>query len=77
MLDPDPNFPEPELDPTPECIPVFIMYGTVHYKGVTKRCRLSWLIIAPSCLSPNAKGEGGGGDCGVSANEYSCASGAK
>ncbi len=33
---------------------------------------LGW-PIAPSCMSPNA-GRGGGG-CGVSANEYSCAHG--
>ncbi len=38
-------------------------------QGVTKRCRLSCWPIAPSYMSPNA----GGGSCGVSANEYSCA----
>ncbi len=42
--------------------------------GVTKRCRLSWPTnSAPSYMSPNAVGEGGG--CGVSANEYSCVHG--
>ncbi len=43
-----------------------------YSQGVTERCRLSWLTN--SCLvqymSPTA---GGGGGCGVSANEYSCA----
>ncbi len=38
-------------------------------QGVTKRCRLSWLIN----VSPNV----GGWVCGVSANEYSCAHGAQ
>jgi hypothetical protein len=38
--------------------------------GVTKRCRLYWLTN--SDLVYESKCEGGGG-CGVSANEYSCA----
>ena len=43
---------------------------------VTKRCRLSWLTnIAPPYMSP--KSGGGGGGCGVSANEYICAHGAQ
>ncbi len=41
-------------------------------QGITKRCRLS--LLTNSALlqytSPNA---GGGGSCGVSVNEYSCA----
>jgi hypothetical protein len=40
-------------------------------QGVTRRCRLSWLSYSPRISSPNAGG--GWGDCGVSANEYSCA----
>jgi hypothetical protein len=39
----------------------------------TKRCCFSWLTIAPSYKSLN----GGGGGCGVSAYEYSCAHGAQ
>ncbi len=40
--------------------------------GVTRRCRLSWLTNwRPRISSPNA---GGGGDCGVSANEQLCTS---
>jgi hypothetical protein len=31
----------------------------------------------PSYMSPNAAGGAGGGGCGVSANEYSCAHGAQ
>ncbi len=46
----------------------------VYMQGVTKRCRLSWRPIAPSYMSPNARG---GGGFGVSANEYSCAHGAQ
>ncbi len=30
---------------------------------------LGWPIIAPSYMSPNG---GGGGNCGVPANEYNC-----
>jgi hypothetical protein len=42
--------------------------------GFTKRCRLSWLTDRSLVfMSPNA----GGGGCGVSANEYSCAHRAK
>jgi hypothetical protein len=40
-------------------------------RGVTKRCRLSWLTLVYEPIS------GGGGDFGVSANEYSCAHGAQ
>ncbi len=46
-------------------------------QGVTKRCRLSWTLggpIVPSYMSPNA---GGGGSCGVSANECSWVHGAQ
>jgi hypothetical protein len=44
-------------------------------QGFTKKCRLSWptnnaLVFEPKC-------GGGGGGCGVSANEYSCAHGAR
>jgi hypothetical protein len=44
------------------------------FHKVTKKCRLSWLtnsaLYEPKC-------RGGGGGCGVSANEYSCAHGAQ
>jgi hypothetical protein len=41
-------------------------------QGVTKRCRLSWLTKSVlSRMSPKAGG--GGRNCGVSANECSCA----
>ncbi len=39
------------------------------YQRVTKICRLPWLT--DSALEYESKC-GGGGDCGVSANEYSC-----
>ncbi len=44
-------------------------------QGVIKRCRLSWLTNSALVLymSPNA----GGGGCGASANENSCAHGAQ
>ncbi len=43
--------------------------------GVAKRCRLSWLTNSALIhVSPTA---GGGGSCGVSANENSCAHGAQ
>jgi hypothetical protein len=43
-------------------------------QGVTKRCRLSWLTNSALVYEPKWGMEGGGG-CGVSANEYSCAYG--
>jgi hypothetical protein len=48
------------------------MYGMDQ--GVTKRCRLFWLTNSTLVYEPNA---GEGGDCGVSANEDSCAHGAQ
>ncbi len=41
-------------------------------QGVTKRCRLSWLTNSALVYESKCGGRGGGG-CGVSANEYSCA----
>jgi hypothetical protein len=42
-------------------------------QGVTKRCRLSWLTNSALVFEPKCGGRGGGGGhCGVSANEYSC-----
>jgi hypothetical protein len=47
-------------------------------QGVTKKCRLSWLtIVTNSALVYEPKFKGGGGGCGVSANENSCAHGAQ
>ncbi len=43
-------------------------------QGVKKRCRLSWLTNSALVYEPKC---GGGGGCGVSANEYSCAHGAQ
>ncbi len=56
-----------------------IIYGIFPLKkhakqGVTKRCRLSWLTNSALVYEPKC---GGGGGCGVSANEYSCAHGAQ
>ncbi len=39
-------------------------------QGVTKRCRLSWLTNNALLFEPKCGGRDG--DCGVSANEYSC-----
>jgi hypothetical protein len=36
-------------------------------QGVTKRCRLSWLTNSDLVYEPKCRG--GGGSCGVSANE--------
>ncbi len=44
-------------------------------QGVIKRCHLSWLTNRALVYEP--KCEGGEGGCGISANEYSCAHGAK
>jgi hypothetical protein len=47
-------------------------------QGVTKRFRLSWLTNSALVYEPKCGGlvgEGGGGICGVSANENSCAHG--
>ncbi len=41
-------------------------------QGVTKRCRLS-LLTNSAALVYESKSGGGGGSCGVSANEWSCA----
>ncbi len=38
-------------------------------QGVTKRCRLSWLVNSVLLNEPKC---GGVGSCGVSAKEYSC-----
>jgi hypothetical protein len=38
-------------------------------QGVTQRCRLSWLTNSALIYEPKC---GGGGSCGVSANECSC-----
>jgi hypothetical protein len=43
-------------------------------QGVTKRRRLSWLTNSALVYEPKC---GGGGGCGVSANEYSCKHGAQ
>jgi hypothetical protein len=50
----------------PHCQPnitTYTVYGGIipicAPQGITKRCRLSWRPIAPSCMSPNA---GGGGE---------------
>ncbi len=48
-----------------------IVLTRVLKPGVTKRCRLSWLTNSALVFEPKC-GRGGGG-CGVSANEYSCA----
>jgi hypothetical protein len=45
-------------------------------QGVIKRCRLSRLTNGALVYEPKCGGRGGGG-CGVSANEYSCAHGAQ
>ncbi len=45
------------------------LYGS----GVTKRCRLSWLTNSALVYEHKC----GGGGCGVSTNEYSCAHGAQ
>ncbi len=50
---------------------MFLMLGK---QGVKKRCRLS--LLTNSALVYESKC-GGGGGCGVSANEYSCAHGAQ
>jgi hypothetical protein len=42
------------------------------HAGVTKRCRLSLLTNSALHIRVQMR-EGGGGSCGVSANEYSCA----
>jgi hypothetical protein len=47
----------------------------VQGQGATKRCRLSWLTKRPNIWAQTQ--EGGGGCCGVSANEYSCTHGAQ
>jgi hypothetical protein len=49
----------------------YYFYG--YNQGVTKRCRLS-LLTNSAIVDESQCGErGGGGGCGVSANEYSCA----
>jgi hypothetical protein len=40
-------------------------------RGVTKRCRLSWLTNSALVHEPKCRGETT--SCGVPANEYSCA----
>jgi hypothetical protein len=49
----------------------YFFYFLCLTQGFTRRCRLSWLTIAPLVCEP--KSEGGGGGCGVSSNENSCA----
>jgi hypothetical protein len=45
--------------------------GDGHHLRITKRCRLSWLTIAPSYKSPmRGEGGGGGGLGGLSQAEY-------
>jgi hypothetical protein len=44
--------------------------------GVTKRCHLSWLTNSALVYEPKCRG-GGGGCCGVTANEFTCAHGAQ
>ncbi len=42
--------------------------------GATKRCRLCWMTNSALVYEPKCgAGWGGGGDCGVSSNENSCA----
>ncbi len=45
----------------------------LSYQRVTKTCRLSWLTNSALVYEPKC----GGGGCGISANEYSCAHGAQ
>ncbi len=49
---------------------VFCVNYNPSTQGVTKRCRLSWLNNSAFVYEPKC---GGGGGCGVPANEYSCA----
>jgi hypothetical protein len=79
---PSPRPPPPDIallrntSPPPlPCTPPLSMIQRTFLppKGITKRCRLltnSVLVYEPKC-------RGGGGVCGVSANEYSCAHGAQ
>jgi hypothetical protein len=55
-------------------IPLYTYQHTLspYTQGVTKRCRLSWLTNSALVYEPKCRGW----DCGVSANEYSCAHGA-
>ncbi len=52
----------------PTCVPPFYLLIISGY-GVTKRCRLS----LPTNSALGFESQCGGGGCGVSANEYSCA----
>ena len=46
----------------------------LYHQAVTKRCRLSLLTNCALVYESLSQGGGrGGGGCGVSANEYSCA----
>jgi hypothetical protein len=46
-------------------------------QGVTNRCQISWLSNSALLYEPKYGEVGGGGGCGVSVNEYSCAHGAQ
>ena len=51
---------------------------TIHkFQAILARGSKRGAAIAPSYMSPNAGGRGGGGGCRVSANEYSWAHGAQ
>jgi hypothetical protein len=50
-----------------------LMETSIEIRGVTKRCRLSWLTNSPLVYEPKYRE----GSCGTSANEYSSAHGAQ
>ncbi len=55
------------------CIPARLHNFLSHWtRGVTKRCRLSWLTNSALAYEPQMVE---GGSCWVSANKYSCAHG--
>ncbi len=57
-------------------ITLLSLHGNIWWpQEVTKRFRLSWLTNIALIYEPKCEWRGGGG-CGVSANEYSCAHGA-
>jgi hypothetical protein len=58
------------LSPLKKCIHFDRIYFA---QGVTKRCRLSLLTNSSLVIRVQMRGDGGGGSCGVSANENSCA----
>ncbi len=77
-----PDFQLMRVSEEPVCIyllrqnPVFTSlhpFMSYHLRGFQRDFIYLCRPIAPSYTSPNAGGWGGGGGCGVSANEYSCA----